>query len=67
VTPYTYTTWGGVASTTDPRGNTTTLAYTARHQIQTALPRRLGKRYGVVVGLVRPTQTAPRCRLYVDT
>src|SRR5437867_700792 len=38
LTQYTYTTWGGVASVIDPRGNTTTSAYTARHQIQTVTP-----------------------------
>lgn len=38
LTQYTYTSWGGVASVVDPRGNTTTLAYTARRQLQTVTP-----------------------------
>jgi RHS repeat-associated protein len=38
LTQYTYTSWGGVASVVDPRGNTTTFAYTARRQIQTVTP-----------------------------
>ncbi len=35
---FTYTTWGGVTSAVDPRGNTTTFAYTPRRQIQTVTP-----------------------------
>jgi YD repeat-containing protein len=38
LTQNTYTTWGGVASVIDPRGNTTTFGYTARHQLQTVTP-----------------------------
>ncbi len=37
-TQYTYTTWGGVDSVTDPRGNTTRFSYTPRRLLQTTTP-----------------------------
>ncbi len=38
LTQYTYTTWGGVDSVIDPRGNTTRYSYTTRRQVQTITP-----------------------------
>ena len=38
VTQYTYTTWGGVASVIDPRGNTTTFTYDTRRRLTTVAP-----------------------------